>query len=336
MYRKRSLVPALCLVAGLTCLLATPHASAATITACVANQNGTVRFVAASSNCIPGLESSVQFNTSGPMGTTGSTGATGLMGATGAAGLNGVTGPAGATGATGLIGSTGLAGATGATGLNGVTGSTGAAGSTGTAGATGATGATGPIGPSGATGVAGATGATGSTGRTGATGPAGLDGNTGPTGATGATGAAGNNVGQAYLSNFEIPSSVSSSVYLASVLGQNSPVVYNGTAATLAAEELQIPASCTAGDLRVQETGGAGTNSLQVTVAFNSGSPGSSTTSGLLACFLVATGNASCSNTVDTIAVPAGADAFIYVQPRDAFTTADLANARFLVSWTCN
>lgn len=55
---------------------ATPQAEAATITACVANQNGTVRFVASPSSCIPGLEN----------GATGSEGATGATGATGPAG----------------------------------------------------------------------------------------------------------------------------------------------------------------------------------------------------------------------------------------------------------
>ena len=82
--------------------------STTTITACVANLNGTVRFVAAPSSCIPGLESSVQFNTTGPPGPIGATGPTGPVGATGATGSAGPTGATGATGATGSLNSTQL------------------------------------------------------------------------------------------------------------------------------------------------------------------------------------------------------------------------------------
>jgi hypothetical protein len=97
----------------LFCLFAARHAAAATITACVANQNGTVRFVGSPASCIPGLESPVQFNTTGSAGATGPTGATGPAGATGADGLKGATG---ATGSAGLDGSTGATGATGPAG----------------------------------------------------------------------------------------------------------------------------------------------------------------------------------------------------------------------------
>lgn len=110
---RQWLTPALCLAAALFASLTPRYAHAATITACVANQNGTVRFVASPSNCIPGLESSVQFNSSGATGATGATGPAGATGAKGAAGAKGATGPAGSAG---LDGATGVTGATGATG----------------------------------------------------------------------------------------------------------------------------------------------------------------------------------------------------------------------------
>ena len=142
---KRLLVlgPCLGLVSSLFLVLAPTQAKAATITACVANQNGTVRFVASPSSCIPGLESAVQFNSTGAAGSTGATGATGAIGAKGTTGSTGAPGSTGATGSTGTTGSAGATGSTGATGSIGVTGSTGATGTAGLDGATGVTGATG-------------------------------------------------------------------------------------------------------------------------------------------------------------------------------------------------
>ena len=106
--------------------LAAAGAHAATITACVANMNGTVRFVASPANCIPGLESPVQFNSTGAAGATGATGPAGATGPIGATGSNGAPGATGATGAKGSTGATGTAGADGATGATGATGPTGA------------------------------------------------------------------------------------------------------------------------------------------------------------------------------------------------------------------
>lgn len=212
---KRLLAPGLLAALAVPFFMAVPSASAATITSCVANQNGAVRFVNSPANCVPGLESAVQFNTAGPTGSTGATGmqgpagATGPQGPAGTNGLNGATGPAGATGANGATGAAGATGAVGATGANGATGTVGAtgiagatgangatglAGATGAVGATGAMGATGVQGPAGLNGKTGATGSTGfngSTGATGATGTAGRDGATGVTGSTGLTGATG-------------------------------------------------------------------------------------------------------------------------------------------------
>jgi hypothetical protein len=114
----------LLLLVAASALIAGTTVRGATITACVANMNGTVRFVASPFNCIPGIESSVQFNTGGAAGTTGATGATGPVGATGAtgtAGVAGATGPRGVTGATGSAGADGTPGATGATGPTGAT-----------------------------------------------------------------------------------------------------------------------------------------------------------------------------------------------------------------------
>jgi hypothetical protein len=139
----------LCCAGSAAFLLSATGSHAATITACVANSNGAVRFVGSPGSCIPGVESPVQFNTAGP---SGSTGATGPAGATGSAGA---TGAAGATGSQGLAGATGAKGATGATGLVGTTGSSGATGAQGTAGKDGATGPTGTTGATGAAGVAG-------------------------------------------------------------------------------------------------------------------------------------------------------------------------------------
>ncbi|HLI78060.1 MAG TPA: hypothetical protein VKV02_14030 [Acidobacteriaceae bacterium] len=134
---SRLFASGLCLGIALSAFLVPQHAAAASITACVSNQNGAVRFVASPSSCTPGLESSVLLNTSGNTGSTGATGATGPQGATGPAGLNG------ATGATGIAGATGSTGATGLTGTTGRTGATGNAGLDGATGPTGATGATG-------------------------------------------------------------------------------------------------------------------------------------------------------------------------------------------------
>lgn len=115
MLLKRLFPPALLSLLVLS-FLAVRQASGATITACVANQNGTVRFVASPASCIPGLESPVQVNTAGGSGATGPTGPAGPAGATGVAGAVGPVGPKGATGATGTAGVDGSTGATGATG----------------------------------------------------------------------------------------------------------------------------------------------------------------------------------------------------------------------------
>lgn len=192
--------PKLPLVRGLWCvlvtlaLLAVPDANATTITACVANQNGTVRFVGSPSSCIPGIESPVQFNTSGPSGSTGATGAQGPQGPTGSMG------PAGATG------------------------------STGNAGATGAAGAKGNTGPTGATGPTGNTGAQGVTGPQGAPGG---DGATGPSGATGATGAAGGAGGTAWTAVTTFPSSIGYTYYISSPIGKSVPYSVASTEALL-------------------------------------------------------------------------------------------------------
>ena len=90
------LLSGLCLGLAIS-FLAPQRAAGATITACVSNQNGTVRFVASPSNCIPGVESIVQFNSTGAMGATGATGPAGPAGPAGATGATGATGAAGGT-----------------------------------------------------------------------------------------------------------------------------------------------------------------------------------------------------------------------------------------------
>lgn len=119
---QHRLYTALCLALGLSCVTASSQAHAATMTACVSNQNGAVRFVASAGSCVAGLETPVPFNTTGPTGATGATGATGPAGtgggATGATGPSGPAGKDGATGSTGATGATGPAGAPGGSALN--------------------------------------------------------------------------------------------------------------------------------------------------------------------------------------------------------------------------
>lgn len=105
-----------------------------TINACVNNLNGATRLVAASSNCIPGVETFKQWSVTGPQGPQGTQG------------------PAGAQGPQGFTGSPGQRGAMGLTGPAGPTGSTGPQGDAGTQGPTGPAGPSGPTGPAGTPG----------------------------------------------------------------------------------------------------------------------------------------------------------------------------------------
>ena len=102
-----------------------PPAYGAVITACIANQNGTARFVGSPAQCISGLEVAVQFNTIGPVGPAGPAGS---AGATGPQGPSGPAGPKGDTGATGQTGPVGPSGPTGPTGPAGPQGPAGLSG----------------------------------------------------------------------------------------------------------------------------------------------------------------------------------------------------------------
>ena len=113
-------------VAGLILLAMLPvSAKAATITVCVANMNGTTRFVASPANCIPGVETAVQINQTGPAGAIGPQGPAGVAGPAGAVGPAGPAGPAGSVGPAGAEGPQGVAGPSGPTGPAGPIGPAG-------------------------------------------------------------------------------------------------------------------------------------------------------------------------------------------------------------------
>ena len=140
------------------CGLSASSQTVPTINACVNNLNGATRVVAASTNCINGVETFKQWNVTGPQGPTGAQGlqgATGLQGPTGAQGARGLAGAQGARGPAGQTGATGIPGTQGPKGDTGAQGPAGAAGTTGPAGPAGPSGPTGPTGPIGPVGAAG-------------------------------------------------------------------------------------------------------------------------------------------------------------------------------------
>lgn len=116
---------------------ATTPAQSGVIKACYQKNNGQLRIVDSLDACTT-AELPLQWNQTGPQGTTGAQGATG------------------ARGAQGPTGERGPQGATGATGPQGISGTAGLNGAKGDRGPTGATGDRGPVGPPGPTGAAGA------------------------------------------------------------------------------------------------------------------------------------------------------------------------------------
>jgi hypothetical protein len=120
---------------------ATTAAPSGVIKGCYQKNNGQLRIVDSFDAC-SAAELPIQWNQTGPQGTTGAqgpTGARGAQGPTGAQGLTGATGPKGTTGAQGISGAAGLKGATGVRGATGATGDRGPMGPTGPAGTVPAT-----------------------------------------------------------------------------------------------------------------------------------------------------------------------------------------------------
>src|SRR5580693_1395308 len=87
--------------------------TAPAINACVNNLNGVPRLVAASTNCINGVETFKQWSITGPQGPQG------VQGPAGPPGPQGFTGSPGQRGAMGLTGPAGPTGPTGSTGAQG-------------------------------------------------------------------------------------------------------------------------------------------------------------------------------------------------------------------------
>jgi hypothetical protein len=129
------------------------------INACF-KQNGTIRLVAAVSECDHN-DTPISWNVQGPKGDVGPAGPQGPTGPTGPAGADGEEGEDGADGAPGTAGADGKDGAPGATGPTGPSGPTGPAGADGAPGTDGAPGANGVDGADGADGADGEDGADG-------------------------------------------------------------------------------------------------------------------------------------------------------------------------------
>ena len=275
--------------------------------------------------------------TQGPMGLPGPMG---LQGPQGQPGATGVAGPAGAMGAQGLIGPAGPTGPIGLQGPVGLTGATGAAGAQGPAGPAGAAGPAGPIGPQGPIGQAGATGAAGAQGPAGAAGAMGVQGPAGPTGPEGPTGPAGP-AGTAgpgvWTSNFVVPASLANlggGTIFAVPIG-TSTAVFNYQADT-PASVVQVPQSCTVGNLSVVAFNVQGTSTATVGLgtATSASNLASNDLFGLDLCTLKGNNGApiSCTST-GTPAVTAGQFVNDFI---DAFSNApDYQNARIFISFTC-
>ncbi len=118
------------------------HAADEQVYACVKEQNGQVRIVAAGAECLPS-EQAMTWSIEGPKGDTGPQGPQGIQGPVGPQGEQGEKGEKGDTGATGPQGLKGDKGDPGDAGPKGDTGDTGPAGPAG------AQGPAGPQGPPG-------------------------------------------------------------------------------------------------------------------------------------------------------------------------------------------
>jgi hypothetical protein len=178
-----------------------------TIHACVKDESGQVRIVAAGSSCLAS-ETATSWNVVGPAGVKGDTGDPGPAGPQGPAGADGAPG---ANGAPGADGEDGADGPQGPEGPRGETGATGAQGPEGPQGERGLPGQDGPPGPPGADGAPGADGEDGTDGlpgadgAPGATGPAGPAGPAGPPGPPGPQGPPGTGEGDPFSGTFTSP-----------------------------------------------------------------------------------------------------------------------------------
>ena len=117
------------------------HAADEQVFACVKEQNGQVRIVAAGESCLPS-EAAMSWSIEGPQGDVGPQGPQGEIG------------PQGPQGETGPQGAQGIQGETGPQGIQGQTGPQGETGPQGAKGDTGAAGPAGPQGPQGPPGGA--------------------------------------------------------------------------------------------------------------------------------------------------------------------------------------
>ena len=295
-----------CSALGLLALLPVA-AKAATLTACVANMNGTVRFVASPASCIPGVESAVQFNQTGPQGIQGVQGPAGPAGPAGQAGQNGAQGPAGPPGP---VGPAGQAGQNGAQGPQGPTGPVGPPG---------------PVGQQGAQGQQGPAGQAGQNGAQGAQGPQGPQGPTGPAGPAGATG------GLVLSSTGVLPATIAANdQWFLVPSGEGTFLSFSVQPALIA------PKACTISGLKATIFGSNGTGTA--TMFFADGTQtqiAGNATSGVISCVITGTTSpntpVSCSST-STWGVNAGDYLGFAVVPSDATT---FKNARVYFSTIC-
>jgi hypothetical protein len=221
------------------CGLSASSQTVPTINACVNNLNGIPRLVASAANCIAGIETFKQWNTTGPQGPQGFTGPQGPQGFTGSQGQQGLTGAQGLRGLTGIqgpIGPAGIQGPIGPAGIQGVAGPTGSAGADGLKGDTGAQGAAGKP---------------GAAGTPGAIGPEGPRGPSGPTGSTGLQGPTG---GQVWSASTTLPAGITDFNYVISPSGVSDTVGF----VDFLSRALPVPVSCTAGNFTVTMVGAVG------------------------------------------------------------------------------
>ena len=288
---------------------------------------------------------------SGPNGPAGSVGAAGPAGPNGPAGSTGAAGPAGPNGTAGSAGAAGPAGAKGATGPAGpngpagVPGPTGTAGPQGVAGPVGPTGSIGPTGGVGPQGPVGQTGATGSTGMSGMLGAAGAQGPTGPQGVTGPTGAQGKaGAGyQIFSANFSFPASSPSDVGAAALgVTQAAPLDnqdgLSGFGVTSPVRPLYFRNNCFVSNLQVTVFGAQGTSAATIgTVSSTATSADAGDTYAQFAdvCTVHANNGSPVSCTTGG-PVPGSPDAVYVSLVALLDTPSDYANARAMVSFTCN
>jgi hypothetical protein len=257
----------------------------------------------------------------GDMGSQGPMGNPGTQGPKGDAGAQGLQGPKGDTGAQGLQGPKGDTGAQGIQGLKGDTGAQGTQGPKGNAGVQGAQGIQGVKGDTGAQGTPGAQGLKGDPGPQGYQGPQGVAGPSGPTGANG---------GQAYSASIIYPPDTQNNPIIAPAIGFNRSGIND-----FPSNQLPVPTACTVQNFTVKVYGATGVTTPTVQLLYVTDPTIPNGTGLAVSCSLTtANGGTSQCTSPSTFDLPSSSSIALYVVPGRA--SANVANAHFLVSFTCN